>query len=94
MLCFDHPVIVLVVAVLSWPIYKAFAKVLFGDKYRRMGDSLHYYLQSDFVSMLRGDQHEDRLGTFLLMAFFWSCLLWVIAVAEGFCRLIWVPLVS
>lgn len=83
----NHPVLIVVVAICSWPMYRLLAKSIFGAQYQTLARSLQFWMQSDWKSRLDGEEHEDRLGTFRIQAFAWACLLWVGAVSEGICRL-------
>ncbi len=82
----NDPFTVVCVAFLSWPVYKYLAKIFFGEKYETLGETLHYFLQSDWHSAMKGKYWEDRDASLKLQVYIVLCIGWVIAVSELICR--------
>lgn len=82
----DHPILLALVAVLSWPVYTNLAKIFFGAYYEDLGQALRYLLQFDFVSLIKGKYLEDWDATFKFHVFLFFCIGWVMAITELVCR--------
>jgi hypothetical protein len=82
----DHPILMAVVAVFSWPIYTNLAKLFFGDRYEDFGETLRYLLQWDWISLLKGQYWNDWDATFKFNVFLFMCIGWVAAITEILCR--------
>ncbi len=82
----DHPILLAVVSVSSWPVYTTLAKLFFGEHYEDLGETLRYLLQWDWVSLLKGNYWEDRAATFKFNVFLFLCIGWVAAISEILCR--------
>ena len=83
----DHPVLLIFVAILSFPIYKTLAKFFFGEEYEDLGECLKYVAQADWYSALRGRFWQDWDATMKFNFFIFLCLAWPISVTEGISRI-------
>ncbi len=82
----DHPLVIVFVAVLSWPVYKVLAKIFFGEYYQNFGESIHYLLQWDVKSFFKGEYLKDLEAEWLLKVYILVCLAWIAAASELICR--------
>ena len=55
----DHPIAMILVGILSFPVYKTLAKVFFGDNYEDLAESIKYVATADWYSLLKGKFWED-----------------------------------
>jgi hypothetical protein len=55
----EHPFALLIVAVLSYPVYKSLAKVFFGEQYEDFGKTIRYVATADWYSLIRGEFWQD-----------------------------------
>jgi hypothetical protein len=67
----DHPLLLLVVSVLSYPIYKELALAVFGSKSEFL-EALRYWITPDAWSLFKGQFWNDwdaefKLGVFLVL---------------------------
>ncbi len=83
----EHPYLVVVSAIISWPVYKLIAQLFFGYKYEKLPETLHYVFQRDWVSLWKGQHWEDFDAEVKFKFFIVVCILWVVAVAELLARL-------
>lgn len=64
----DHPFILVLVLVASWPFYRAFGSLLFRNR-DEVHDAVYYWLVPDLVSLFRGEWWEDQLAELKLFVF-------------------------
>lgn len=83
----DHPVLLLFIAILSWPVYKTLAKIFFGDYYQDLGECIKYVFQPDWYSLLKGQYWADWDATFKFFFFLGACVGWVASITEIICRI-------
>ncbi len=84
----DHPIILLMVAIFSFPIYRIFAKVFFGDKYEDLGETFKYLTTPNWMSLFKGNYWEDLDSTFKFYVFIALCFGWAAAITECLARYI------
>jgi hypothetical protein len=82
----DHPYLLAIVSVVSWPVYKSLAKLFFGERQEDLGETVKYVIQPDFISMLKGQFWNDWDATIKFNFFIFLCVGWVAAVTELICR--------
>lgn len=82
----EHPVLLLVVAVLSLPVYRGLAKAFWGERYESLGETLKYLFMPDLISLFRGKFWEDWGQTRKFNAYLLLCIGWVAAVTEFVAR--------
>ncbi len=78
----DHPLVFIVMAILSFPIYRALAKLFFGKDLNGLGESLKYVAQADWYSLLKGRFWQDWDATLKFNLFAFLCIAWPVALAE------------
>lgn len=89
MLIFDHPLLIAVVAVLSWPVYTSVAKAFFGENYEDLAEAIRYLFQWDLVSLFKGEYWEDQWATLKFNIFLGLCLGWVAAISALACKVLY-----
>ena len=82
----DHPILLALVAVVSWPVYTNLAKIFFGAYYQDLGETLRFLLQNDWKSFLQGRFLDDWDATFKFHVFLFFCIGWVAVITELVCR--------
>ena len=82
LLFLEHPVLLIVIAFISYPVYFRLAKAFFGQQLETLGETLHYLYQNDWISIKKGEYVEDRFATMKFGVFACCCLLWPAAVTE------------
>ncbi len=82
----DHPQILILVGVLSIPVYASLAKVFWGEKFETLGETLRYLLTPDLYSLLKGRFWEDWYATTKFNAFLLLCFGWAAAITELLAR--------
>lgn len=82
----DHPIAMILVGILSFPVYKTLAKVFFGDNYEDLAESIKYVATADWYSLLKGKFWEDWDATMKLYIFIALCFGWVASVTEFLAR--------
>lgn len=55
----DHPIAMIIVGALSFPVYKTLAKIFFGDNYEELAESIKYVATANWYSLLKGKFWED-----------------------------------
>jgi hypothetical protein len=67
---FDHPKVLILVGILSIPIYASLAKMFWGDKFQSLGDTIKFLLTPDLYSLFKGRFWDDWYAT---TKFHFSC---------------------
>ncbi|HVK55704.1 MAG TPA: hypothetical protein VM532_11825 [Burkholderiales bacterium] len=75
-----HLYLLAALVVLNWPVYQAYAIMLFKNK-DGLYDAIYYWRLPDIISLFRGDWWEDQWAEFKLFLFAAMC---VIAVAAEY----------
>lgn len=50
----NYPKLMILVGVLSIPIYATLARLFYGDRFENLGEAIKYLLWPDWYSLLRG----------------------------------------
>lgn len=82
----DHPVVMVIVGILSFPVYKTLAKIFFGENYEDLGETIKYVATADWYSLFKGRFWEDWDATIKFNIFIALCFGWVAAVTECLAR--------
>ena len=82
----DHPLVILIVTILSFPIYELLKRAFFDD-WADVWESIKFFFQPDIVSILLYKEDEDDFATSKLIAFFVISILWIIVASEIVCRI-------
>jgi len=64
----DHPIALVVLALASWPFYRALGTLIFRNA-DDLHNSIYYWLMPDFISLFRGEWWEDQFASLKLLAF-------------------------
>lgn len=83
---FDHPKVLILVGVLSIPVYVSLGKLFWGEKFESLGETIRFLLTPDFYSLFRGRFWDDWYATTKFNAFLFLCFGWVAAVTELLAR--------
>jgi hypothetical protein len=83
---FDHPKILILVGVLSLPIYASLAKMFWGEKFESLGESIKFLFTPDLYSFLRGRFWDDWYATTKFNVFLFLCFGWAAAITELLAR--------
>ena len=86
MLFFDHPLVLLTVALISFPIYVSLAKLFWGERFDSLGETISFLFTPDLVSLFRGEYWDDWHATLKFNVFLFLCLGWATAVTELLAR--------
>ncbi len=84
----EHPLLLVLVAIASLPIYLNLAKIFFGDDYEELAEALKYALWPDIYSLFKGKFWADWDATLKLNVFIALCLGWAAAVTEALARFV------
>jgi len=84
---FEHPFLLLFIVLASYPLYKTYAQIFFGDNFEKLSLAFHYLLQRDWVSFKKGEYWDDKHNSHKIYYFIGICILWDLSVYEGLCRL-------
>src|SRR5262245_15067306 len=79
--CWDHPVVLGVVAAASIPLYLKLGRVFFGSL-DGFNESVHYWLLPNWFSAARGELRRDWAATAKLQVYVALCFLWAAAITE------------
>ncbi|WP_321531058.1 hypothetical protein [uncultured Desulfuromonas sp.] len=83
---FDHPIVLIVVGILSLPLYFTLAQIFFGDKFESLGETIKYLIWPDWYSLLRGRFWEDYFASTKFYIFIFMCFGWAASVTELLAR--------
>jgi hypothetical protein len=83
---FDHPKVLILVGILSIPIYASLAKMFWGDKFQSLGDTIKFLLTPDLYSLFRGRFWDDWYATTKFNFFLFLCFGWSAAITELLAR--------
>lgn len=82
----DHPKVMLLVAVLSIPVFSTLAKIFWGEKFETLGETVKYLLWPDIYSLFKGRYWDDWYASTKFNLFLFLCFGWVAAVTELLAR--------
>lgn len=82
-----YPWLMFIISIVSYPLYKTYAQICFGDKFEKLSLVFHYLWQRDSCSASKGEYWSDWSYSMRFYIFMGICILWNLAVYEGFCRL-------
>ena len=82
----EYPKTLLLIALLSWPVYKQLGYLFFGLHLQGLGELYKYWRQKDRVSLWRGEFWQDFDASIKGRLFFLVCAAWVAAVTELIAR--------
>jgi hypothetical protein len=82
----EHKILLVMVALASFPLYRHIGKAFFGERYQSFTEALRYICQSDAESFRRRELLEDRFATIKLAVWVLLCLGWSAAVTEFLAR--------
>ena len=86
MLFLDHPLILITVALISFPIYVSLAKLFWGEHFDSLGETIRFLFTPDIISLFRGEYWDDWHATLKFNVFLFLCLGWAAAVTELLAR--------
>ena len=86
MLFFDHPAILITIALISIPIYVSLAKMFWGERFDSLGETIRYLFTPDIISFFRGEYWDDWHATLKFNVILFLCLGWAAAVTELLAR--------
>ena len=78
----EYPVLIVVVAILSIPVYACLAKIFFGERLADFRAALRFVITPDIVSMARGEYWNDQWESFKFYLFIGTCVVWIASVSE------------
>jgi hypothetical protein len=78
----DHPKLLLIVAILSFPVYVTLAKIFWGEKFESLGETLKYLAWPDIYSAFKGKYWEDWDATMKFYFYIGLCFSWPAAITE------------
>lgn len=82
----DHPKILILIGVLSLPIYASLAKMFWGEKFESLGDTIKFLFTPDLYSLFRGRFWDDWYATTKFNVFLFLCFGWAAAITELLAR--------
>ena len=82
----NHPKVLILVGVLSIPVYVALGKMFWGEKFDSLGETIRFLFTPDLYSLFRGRFWEDWYATTKFHVFLFLCFGWVAAVTELLAR--------
>ena len=86
MLFLDHQLVLLTVALISFPIYVSLAKLFWGERFDSLGETIRFLFTPDIISLFRGEYWDDWHATLKFNVFLFLCLGWAAAVTELLAR--------
>lgn len=75
---FEHPLLVIILALMNWPLYRWLIGVVFGGVDGLAG-AIKFWFVPDFYSFVKNQHFEDQWAELKLSAWFLLCALSVIA---------------
>ncbi|HTJ97584.1 MAG TPA: hypothetical protein VL381_08950 [Rhodocyclaceae bacterium] len=82
----DHPRILILVGVLSIPVYVALAKMFWGERFESFGETIRFLFTPDIFSLFQGRFWDDWYATTKFNVFVLLCFAWVAAITELLAR--------
>lgn len=82
----DHPRILILVGVLSTPIYISLAKMFWGEKFESLGETIKFLFTPDIFSLFKGRFWDDWYATIKFNTFLFLCFGWTAAITELLAR--------
>ena len=76
----------ILVGILSIPVYGVLAKLFYGEKFESLGDAIKYAIWPDWYSLIKGKFWEDWDATMKFNFYLALCFGWVAAVTELLAR--------
>lgn len=83
---FHHPKIMTVVGILSLPLYYSLAKLIWGERFETLGETIRFLLIPDLYSLIRGRFWDDWYASIKFSFFWFLCVGWAAAVTELLAR--------
>ena len=84
----DHPWVMLIVAVLSTPIFLTLARMFWGEKFEDIGETVKFLFWPDVYSLFKGRFWDDWYATKKFDLFLLMCVGWVASVTEILARFV------
>jgi hypothetical protein len=81
-----HPKIVILIGILSVPVYGVLAKIFYGEKFENLGEAIKYLVWPDWYSLFRGQFWQDWDATMKFNIFLALCFGWVAAITKLLAR--------
>jgi hypothetical protein len=78
----DHPNVLILVGVLSIPVYVTLAKMFWGEKFESLGETIRFLFTPDLYSLFTGRFWDDGYATTKFNVFLLLCFGWVAAITE------------
>ena len=82
----DYPKVLILVGVLSIPVYVTLGKMFWGERFESLGETIRFLFTPDFYSVFRGRFWDDWYATAKFNVFLLLCLGWVAAITELLAR--------
>jgi len=83
---FNHPIVLILVGILSLPVYAALAKMFWGERLETLGETIRFLLTPDLFSLFRGQFWDDWYATTKFNFFLFLCFGWAAAITELLAR--------
>lgn len=81
-----HPTILIMVGILSIPIYISLAKMFWGERFESLGETIKYVLTPDIYSLFKGRFWEDWDKSLAFEFYLFLCFGWAAAITELLAR--------
>lgn len=82
----NYPKILILIGILSIPVYGTLARVFYGEKFEGLGEAIKYVIRPDWYSLFKGQFWQDWDATIKFNIFLLLCFGWVAAVTELLAR--------
>ncbi|KAB2925537.1 MAG: hypothetical protein F9K30_07720 [Dechloromonas sp.] len=83
---FAHPKILLLVGILSIPVYLSLGKLFWGERFETLGEAIKFFLIPDLYSLFKGRFWDDWYATAKFNFFLFLCFGWAAAITELLAR--------
>lgn len=83
---FAHPKILLLVGILSIPVYLSLGKLFWGERFETLGEAIKFFLIPDLYSFFKGRFWDDWYATAKFNFFLFLCFGWAAAITELLAR--------
>lgn len=83
---FAHPRILLLVGILSIPVYLSLGKLFWGERFETLGEAIKFFLIPDLYSLFKGRFWDDWYATAKFNFFLFLCFGWAAAITELLAR--------
>jgi len=82
----DHPVVLILVGVLSIPVYATLGKMFWGEEFESLGETIRFLFTPDIYSFFKGRFWDDWYASIKFNVFLFLCFGWVAAITELLAR--------